>query len=84
MIEIILHAFILAGMIVSAVLVFKFKDLISAAVAFGLFSFLLAIEFYLLQAPDVAIAEAAIGAGLTTAAFMIAIRGTTKTEGDEA
>lgn len=84
MIEIILHAFILAGMIVSAILVFKFKDLISAAVAFGLFSFLLAIEFYLLQAPDVAIAEAAIGAGLTTAAFMIAIRGTTKTEGDEA
>ncbi len=71
-------------MIVSAILVFKFKDLISAAVAFGLFSFLLAIEFYLLQAPDVAIAEAAIGAGLTTAAFMIAIRGTTKTEGDEA
>ena len=84
MIEIILHAFILTGMIVSAILVFKFKDLVSAAVAFGLFSFLLAIEFYLLQAPDVAIAEAAIGAGLTTAAFMIAIRGTTKTEGDEA
>jgi Membrane bound hydrogenase subunit mbhD len=83
-IEIILHAFILTGMIVSAILVFKFKDLVSAAVAFGLFSFLLAIEFYLLQAPDVAIAEAAIGAGLTTAAFMIAIRGTTRQEGDEA
>ncbi|MCQ1537722.1 DUF4040 domain-containing protein [Methanocalculus taiwanensis] len=84
MIEIILHALILTGMMIAAILVFNFKDLVSAAVAFGLFSFLLAIEFYLLQAPDVAIAEAAIGAGLTTAAFMIAIRGTTKKEGDEA
>ncbi len=83
MIEMILHAFILIGMIVAAILVFFFKDLVSAAVAFGLFSFLLAIEFYLLQAPDVAIAEAAIGAGLTTAAFIIAIRGTARQEGDE-
>ena len=83
MIEMVLHTFILLGMIGAVILVFTFKDLVSAAIAFGAFSFLLALEFYLLQAPDVAIAEAAIGAGLTTAAFMIAIRGTSKTEGDE-
>jgi uncharacterized MnhB-related membrane protein len=33
-----------------------------------------ALEFYILQAPDVAIAEAAIGAGLSTTIYIIAIR----------
>ena len=37
-------------------------------------------EFYILQAPDVAIAEAGIGAGLTTAIYIVAIRGTTRWE----
>jgi len=36
---------------------------------------LLSLEFYILQAPDVAIAEAGIGAGLTTAIYIIALRG---------
>ncbi|HRV30886.1 MAG TPA: DUF4040 domain-containing protein, partial [Kiritimatiellia bacterium] len=49
----------------------------------GAFSLLLALEFYLLQAPDVAIAEAGIGAGLTTAIFIIAIRGTKRYEEEE-
>lgn len=67
---------ILTGMLVSAFFVFSLKDLVSAAIAFGVFSFLLSLEFYILQAPDVAIAEAGIGAGLTTAIFMIAIKAT--------
>jgi len=43
-------------------------------------SLLLSLEFYILQAPDVAIAEAAIGAGLTTAIYILAIRGTRRME----
>ena len=70
-----LQALILIGLIITAGLVIAFKDLLSSAIAFSAFSLLLAIEFYLLQAPDVAIAEAGIGAGLTTAIFIIAIRG---------
>ena len=35
---------------------------------------LLALEYFMLQAPDVAIAEAAIGAGLSTAIYIIALR----------
>jgi len=81
-IEMILHLVILSGIIISAGLVFALRDLVSAAIAFATFSFLLAIEFYILQAPDVALAEAAIGAGLSTAALMIAIRGTVRSEGD--
>ncbi|EHQ35663.1 Na(+)/H(+) antiporter subunit B [Methanoplanus limicola] len=72
----IFHAILLTGLVISALAIYHLKNLLSAAIAFGVFSFLLSLEFYLLQAPDVAIAEAGIGAGLTTAIFVIAIRGT--------
>ena len=78
-----LQALVLLGLIVTAVLIISFKDLLAAAIAFAAFSLLLSIEFYLLQAPDVAIAEAGIGAGLTTAIFIIAIRGTKRFEEKE-
>ncbi len=78
-----LQVLVLLGLIVTAVLVIVFKDLLSSAIALAAFSLLLSLEFYLLQAPDVAIAEAGIGAGLTTAIFIIAIRGTKRYEENE-
>ena len=48
--------------------------LLSSALALGAFSLCLALEYYILQAPDVAIAEAAIGAGLSTVIYIIALR----------
>jgi uncharacterized MnhB-related membrane protein len=80
MIDLVVHFLVLAGLVVSAVLTFHFRDLLAAALASGLFSFLISLEFYLLQAPDVAISQAGIGAGLTTAIFIIAIRGTRRFE----
>jgi energy-converting hydrogenase B subunit D len=80
MIEMIAHTLVLLGLIVSALLVYWFKDLLAAALAAGLFSFLISLEFYILQAPDVAISQAGIGAGLTTAIFIIAIRSTQRFE----
>jgi len=80
MIELVVHFLVLAGLVVSAVLTFHFRDLLAAALASGLFSFLISLEFYILQAPDVAISQAGIGAGLTTAIFIIAIRGTRRFE----
>lgn len=77
---VVLHILFLAAMILCAVAVFFLKDLIAAAIAFAAFSFLLALEFFILQAPDVAIAEASIGAGISTAILIIAIRGTTRQE----
>jgi uncharacterized MnhB-related membrane protein len=82
MIETIIHILVISGLIVSAILVYHFKDLLAAALASGLFSFLISLEFYILQAPDVAISQAAIGAGLTTAIFIIAIRSTKRYEED--
>ena len=74
------HVIILIGIVASSVLVVRMKDLVSAAIALAAASLLLSLEFYILQAPDVAIAEAAVGAGLTTAIFIFAIKGTRRRE----
>lgn len=60
-------------MLVAAIAASIFRDLLSAVIASCLVSLIAAILFYLLQAPDVAMAEAAIGAALVTAIFVIAI-----------
>ena len=79
----IIQILILIGIIITAGMIVWQKDLISASIAFAAFSFLLSVEFYILQAPDVAIAEAAVGAGLSTAIYIIAIRATHQTEVSE-
>lgn len=79
---VVLHILFLVAMILSVIAVFYLKDLIAAAIAFAAFSFLLALEFFVLQALDVAIAEAAIGAGISTAILIIAIRRTTREESE--
>ena len=56
------------------------KDLLYAVLATGVVSLALSVFFYLLQAPDVAITEAAIGIALTTIIFIITIRNTTRDE----
>jgi len=75
-----LHVIVPALLIVCAVFVARAKDLINAVLFLAVFSLLLSLEFYLLQAPDVAIAEAAIGAAITTAIFVVAIRATKREE----
>jgi len=73
-------SFLVVLMLVGAVAASIFRDLISAVIAAALVSLVAAILFYLLQAPDVAMAEAAIGAALTAAIFIIAIRRTQRYE----
>ena len=65
---------------VGSVLAVWLKDLLASVIALGGSSLLLSLEFYLLQAPDVAIAEAGVGAALTTAIFVLAIRKTQRKE----
>jgi energy-converting hydrogenase B subunit D len=57
-----------------------FKDLLNAVIALAVVSLMAAILFYFLQAPDVAMAEASIGAALSTAIFVIALRKTRRFE----
>jgi energy-converting hydrogenase B subunit D len=56
------------------------KDLLYAVIATSVISLILSIFFYILQAPDVALTEAAIGAALTTIIFVITIRNTERYE----
>ena len=73
-------SFLVVLMLVGAVAASIFRDLISAVIAAALVSLIASILFYFLQAPDVAMAEAAIGAALTAAIFIIAIRRTKRYE----
>jgi uncharacterized MnhB-related membrane protein len=67
-------------MLIAAIAALIFKDLINAVIASCLVSLIASILFYFLQAPDVAMAEASIGAALVTAVFIIAIRRTKRYE----
>ncbi len=67
-------------LILAALFVIKTKDLVTAVVASAVVSLIASIYFYILQAPDVALTEAAIGVGLSTIIFMITIRKTRRDE----
>ena len=67
-------------MLIAAIASSIFKDLLNAVIAACLVSLIAAILFYFLQAPDVAMAEASIGAALVTAVFIIALRRTKRYE----
>jgi len=77
-----IHIILPILIVVAAAFAVSMKDLIAAAIAVAAMSLLLSLEFYILQAPDVAIAEAGVGACLTTAILVIAIKATKRMEGD--
>lgn len=83
MIYFVLIAFLLLLMIAAAVYSIREKDLLYATIATGIISLVLSVLFYMLQAPDVALTEAAIGVALTTIIFLITIRNTVRYESDE-
>jgi uncharacterized MnhB-related membrane protein len=69
---------ILVLIVLLAAYVLASGDLLHAVVAMSAISLLSAILFYLMQAPDVAITEAAVGAGVTTIIFVWALRHSTR------
>lgn len=79
----VLNTLIIIGILVTAVCAVSFKKILSSVIAMGACGAFVSLEFILLQAPDVAIAEAAVGAVLTTALFVIAIKKTTPREEEE-
>ena len=78
----IVNILLLVFVVFSCIIAVITKDLIIAAIALAAMSLLLSLEFYVLQAPDVAIAEAGVGACLSTAIMIIAIKGTKRMEDD--
>lgn len=76
----IINTLVILLLIIASIVTVLLRDLLAAAVALAAMSLLLSLEFFLLQAPDVAIAQAGVGACLTTAIIIIAIRGTKRME----
>jgi len=74
------NTLILILTVVASLIAILLRDLLAAAIALAAMSLLLSLEFFLLQAPDVAIAQAGVGACLSTAIVIIAIKGTKRME----
>lgn len=66
--------------ILFALLAVHSKDLLFSVVFLAVVSVSLAMLFLFLQAPDIAITEAAVNAGLTTLIYVIAIKKTRRHE----
>ena len=79
----ILNALVMVGVLVSACLAVFSKKVLSSVIALGVTGAFMALEFMLLHAPDVAIADAAVGAVLATTIFIIAVKKTTSKEDEE-
>ena len=72
-----LLVFLVCGSIlVSGILAVRLNNLMAAMVSAGLSSLFAAVCYVLLAAPDVVMAEASIGSGLSTLIFLYAIRKT--------
>ncbi|RLE12073.1 hypothetical protein DRI96_05130 [Candidatus Aerophobetes bacterium] len=67
-------------LIILGILSLQFKDLLNAVISLAIFSLLSSLLFYYLHAPDVAIAEAAVGAGVATVIFIAVISKTRRKE----
>ncbi|WP_297499998.1 DUF4040 domain-containing protein [Thermococcus sp.] len=80
-IDMTIQAIVLLGVLITAYLTIRFRDLLAAALMSTAMSLLLSLEFYMLHAPDVAIAEAAVGAGVVTALVVYGIAKTERWEG---
>ena len=70
----ILDVVIVLGLVISAILACHFENLLSAVIALGVTGVFCAAAFLVMHAPDVAISEAAVGAALTPAVFIVALR----------
>ena len=65
---------IVVVVLLSAVAVLLMKNFLAALAALSVVSLGMAVLFVILRAPDVAMTEAAIGAGLSSLLFALALR----------
>ena len=61
-------------LVVCAIAVSFTKNLLNAVVIFSAYSFVMAIIWFILESPDLAITEAAVGAGVTSILFFVTLK----------
>ena len=80
MIVIIFAIFLLTLLLITAIAIVRTPDLFAAVMLTGIFSLLMAANFFILDAADVALTEAAVGAGISTVLFLGALALTAEKE----
>lgn len=68
-----LHVILLSLLVVTAASAIFTRHLLVSTILLGIFSLLMAIQYLMLGAPDVAITEAAVGAGISTLLLLLAL-----------
>lgn len=71
---VVFNTLVLIGALASAAVAVQAKKLLDSVIALAATGSFIALEFVLLQAPDVAIAEVSVGAVLSTILYVIALR----------
>jgi len=71
---IVLEILLLVSLVVCAIATVRAKHLLASVIIFMAYSSVMAILWFLLESPDLAITEAAVGAGVTTLLFFLALR----------
>lgn len=73
---------ILLIVVICGVAALTLKDLLSAAVLFGAYSFMMCLLWAIMGAVDVAFTEASVGAGISTVLFVAAVFQTSRRSDD--
>ncbi|MFH1288189.1 MAG: hydrogenase subunit MbhD domain-containing protein [bacterium] len=74
----IFHTIILIFLVVTAFAAIALKDLFASIIIYGAYSFCMCLTYLILHSADVAMMEAALGAGLTTILFVAALAKTSR------
>ena len=68
------HIALLGMLIVCALAVSLTRNLLTSLIVYMAYSLIMAVIWMLLQSPDLAITEAAVGAGITSVLFLITLK----------
>lgn len=78
--ELLIQNLLLLLLFAMCLIAIELKDLLYAVIVLAGASVILAVIFYMLQAPDIAITQAAVGTGVATVLYVIAIGRTRRQE----
>jgi uncharacterized MnhB-related membrane protein len=75
-----LNLALISLLVITALLATLSRDLLAAVIIFSVYSLIMSLMWQRLQAPDLALTEAAVGAGITTVLFVVTIFKTKRRE----
>jgi len=75
-----INVLIIIFLIVAALYIERTKDLLAAIIIFSAYSLVMSLLWLFLRTPDIALTEAAIGAGVTTVLFVAVLARTKRLE----